>query len=265
MAEKRVIYYEDEACDMVDFHIKSKELPEDFEYQSRNIFYRFFSFILYHIIAKPILGLLMRIKYSARIKNKKILKPYKNQGIFFYGNHTCALADVIQPSRLRKRKNFVIASKDATSVFGIKNIVLMLGAMPIATNYKMQKKLLKAIDARISEKKSIMIYPEATIWPFYTSVRPFSNASFAYPINLNAPCFTLTTTYQKRKIRKKPRLTTYIDGPFFPDTSLSLKEAKEKLHDEIYEMLKKRTLEYSTYAYYDYQKKDKTNEDQLSK
>lgn len=255
MAKERIKYYDDESVDMVDYGIKQKELPKDFEYINSNVFYNFISFILYHIIAKPIVTIFVKLKFGAKIKNKEVLKPYKNQGVFFYCNHTHVPLDQMQPSRFRRRKNYIVASNDATSIFGLKNIVLMLGAMPVPTNYSMQKKFLHAINVRIGEKKGITIYPEATIWPYYTGVRPFSSASFAYPIHLNAPSFAVTTTYQKRRIRKKPKITTYIDGPFLPDTSLPLKEAKEKLHKEIYDTLVKRSNEYSTYAYYEYRKR----------
>ena len=41
-------------------------------------------------------------------------------------------------------------------------------------------------------------------------------------------------TYQKRGNKKAPRMTTYIDGPFYPDMDLSLKERRKKLRDEVY-------------------------------
>lgn len=254
--KKKTLYYSEETCDMVDYGIQTKPLPDDFEYHNPNLLYQFVSFAFYHGIAKPLVSLIMRLHYKGRIKNKKVLKPYKNQGVFFYGNHTSGVIDAFQPNRVRRRKNYIVVSTDATSVFGLKNVVLMLGGMPVATSYGLQKKFLNAITERIEERKSITIYPEATIWPYYTSVRPFSSASFTYPVQLNTPCFALTTTYQKRWIRKKPKVTTFVDGPFFPDENLPLKEAKEKLRNQIYDTLKMRTAQYSTYAYYDYQKRE---------
>ena len=249
---KKVIHYTSEDCDLVDYGIKKKDLPEDFEYTNPNILYRFFSFAFYHALAKPLVALFMRIRYGAKIKNKKVLKKFKNEGIFFYGNHTSGVIDAMQPNRLRRRKNYIIVSRDATSVFGLKNVVLMLGGMPVANTLNLQKKFLLAIDECIESKKSITIYPAATIWPYYTQIRPFKSASFSYPVRLNAPSFSLTTTYQKRWIRKRPKVTTFVDGPFYADLSLPLKEAKEKLRDDIFHKMKERAEKYSTYSYYEY-------------
>ncbi len=255
MAKKRVRYYDSETCDMVDYGIKKKPLPEDFEYKSNSHIYQSVAFTFYHVIAKPVATLIMKIKYGARIKNKKVLRPYKHQGVFFYGNHTSGVIDAFQPNRLRKQKNYIVVSTDATSIFGLQNIVLMLGGMPVATSYNLQKKFITAVSEHIAAGKSITIFPEATIWPYYTSVRPFSSAAFTYPVQLNCPSFTLTTTFQKRWYRRKPKVTTYVDGPFFPDNTLPPKEAKQKLRDTIYNTLKMRTEQYSTYAYYDYQQR----------
>lgn len=82
-----------------------------------------------------------------------------------------------------------------------------------------------------------MIYPEAHIWPYYTKIRPFVDTSFHYPIKYGVPAFCFTNTYQKRKGSQKPNMVTYIDGPFFPDASLPVREQKKELRDRIYQTM----------------------------
>ena len=86
-----------------------------------------------------------------------------------------------------------------------------------------------------------MIYPEAHIWPFYTKIRPFPDASFKYPVQYKTPVFCFTNIYQKRRFSKNPRMLTYIDGPFFPDESLSLKEQRKDLRDRVYNTMVERS------------------------
>ncbi len=253
--KKKTIYFENETDDLVDYHIKQKKINENFKYQNKHFSFRLAGFTLYHIIAKPIISLIMKITHGGKIVNKKILKKFKKSGFFIYGNHTGGMIDAFQPNRLRHKKNYIVCHPDAVSIIGLKNIVMMLGAIPVADSYKVQRNFLVTIENYINKKKSVTIYPEAHIWPYYTGIRNFSSASFSYPVRLNVPSFAMTTTYQKRKFRKKPKVTTYIDGPFYPDTSLTLKEAKEKLRDEIYNAMSIRVANRSTYAYYNYQKK----------
>ena len=54
-------------------------------------------------------------------------------------------------------------------------------------------------------------------------------------MQLNAPVFCFVNTYQKRRLSPKPRMVTYIDGPFFADPSLNSREQKKKLRDTVYE------------------------------
>ena len=116
------------------------------------------------------------------------------------------------------------------------------------------KDFIKAVKQRADEKNCIVIYPEAHVWPYYTEIRPFPTTSFKFPVEANAKSFTLTTTYQKRKWGKKPKITVYVDGPFEIDEKLSKKENQEKLCNEIYECMKNRSKE-STYEYIEYRRK----------
>ncbi|MDD6290727.1 MAG: hypothetical protein PUA77_02895, partial [Lachnospiraceae bacterium] len=57
------------------------------------------------------------------------------------------------------------------------------------------------------------------------------------------PVFCFTNTYQKRRFGKKPRIVTYVDGPFYADKGLSGKEQKEKLRNQVYEAMCRRSKE----------------------
>ena len=96
-----------------------------------------------------------------------------------------------------------------------------------------------------------MIYPEAHIWPFYTKIRPFTESSFRYPIQNKCPVMCFTNTYQKRKLGKKAKIVTYIDGPFYADSSLKGKAQKVELRNRVYDAMVERsrnnTLVLATY------------------
>ena len=74
------------------------------------------------------------------------------------------------------------------------------------------------------------VYPEAHIWPYYTGVREFSDASFLYPAKFGAPVYAATTVFRKRRLFAAPRCEVYIDGPFLPDESSTVAENKSRLH-----------------------------------
>ena len=96
---------------------------------------------------------------------------------------------------------------------------------------------------RIEKGYSITIYPEAHIWPYYTGIRNFKSVSFKYPVQLNVPSFCMTNTYQSYgKNKKRVKIVTYIDGPFFPDENLkTMKEKQEDLRNRIYQQMCERS------------------------
>ena len=97
----------------------------------------------------------------------------------------------------------------------------------------------------ISQKKAVITYPEAHVWPWYTGIRPMKPAAFHFPITIEAPVFVATTTYQKTKFRKKPKITIYIDGPVKIPNNLSRKEKIRFLQNSVESIMKKRAMFFS--------------------
>ena len=128
----------------------------------------------------------------------------------------------------------------------------MLGAIPLGSTIKQSRDMAASVHGHISRGDLITIYPEAHIWPFYTGIRPFPAASFGYPARDGAPVYAMTSCYRKRRFVAFPKVVTYLDGPFYPDSSLPLPERKQRLRDQCHAAMVKRAEENSTYAYYEY-------------
>ncbi|MBR6071710.1 MAG: hypothetical protein IKP77_02615 [Acholeplasmatales bacterium] len=254
--KRNTYYYESYKDDFaVTKNLKYDLIDKKYKYEP-NIIFRFFSFILYFIIAKPLIWLIMKMVYGLRIKNKKVLKECRNNGFYIYGNHTNYMPDAYVPNLLRWRRNYIIVGGQTASINGVKTIIKALGARPLGDTIEAKKNLFRFMKNSINKKKSITIYPEAHIWPYYTSVRPFDSINMKYQVLLNAPSYSISYCYSKRKIRKIPRITVYVDGPFYPDLSLDTKLRQEKLASDIYNKIKERTDIYSTYSVNNYIKKE---------
>ena len=132
---KKVIYYSDEQND--DFSpltINAREVPENFSYISKNVVFKAVSWFLYNIICRPIAKLYLNFVFLCKFKNRKVLKQVKKQGYFLYINHTQTAADAFLPTCVMDRKkNYIVVSPATISIPGIKNLVKMLGAVPLAS------------------------------------------------------------------------------------------------------------------------------------
>lgn len=260
MMNRKVIYYSDELND--DFagtSINAQVIDEDYRYVHRSVLWRAAAFVVYRVIATPLVWLLCKLVYGLRIKNRKVIKELRGKGFFLYGNHTSGMADAFSPSLISfPHRAHIITSPDAVSLKGLGQIVAMLGAMPLPGDLGAMKNFRKAIETRITQKCAVAIYPEAHIWPYYTGVRPFPSTSFQYPVKLDAPCVAFAATYRQRKIFKKlpPLMTITLSEPFYPDKSLSAHAAKQKLRDEVYDFLCRTICTEDNYSYIQYIKQE---------
>ena len=237
MADKnKTIYYSDELNDdFASLGIKKKPLGDDFEYIHKNILWNTCSLVRYRMIAQPLVFVFVKVAHRQRFKNRKVLKTARKTGAFIYANHTNMLLDAFVPNIVKLRKRgYILVGPDTTSIPGLKNIVEMVGAIPLGQTLSENKEMLECINHRIAKNKGfITIYPEAHIWPYYTGIRDFKAGSFSYPCYTDTPVFAMTNCYQKKLIGKHPKVVTFVDGPFYPDKNLPMKERKRNSESSV--------------------------------
>ncbi|WMJ87237.1 1-acyl-sn-glycerol-3-phosphate acyltransferase [Anaerocolumna sp. MB42-C2] len=248
-----VRYYKTYADEYIESNNQNCKLQDNYKWFRQNIEYRLISFIIYGL-ACAFGCFYSRLILHITIRNRKILHSYKNTGYFLYGNHTQPIGDVFIPSQLVfPKRMYTVASTANLGIPVIGKLLPLMGALPIPESYQDMKKFLNAIKYHIADQKCIVIYPEAHVWPYCCFLRPFPITSFQFPVSTKSPAFCMTTTYQKRRIGKKPKITVYIDGPFCPDKSLKQKEQQKRLCSEIYNCMTNRSR-HSTYEYIQYRK-----------
>ncbi len=256
MEERKVIYYTDELNEEFSTaKIEPRVIDENYKYIHKNPIWNITAYIVQNILSMPIKVLYAKIKFKIKYIGKDKLKKYKNEGYFIYGNHTQAFADTFIPSIANyPKRNYFIVNPENVSMKLLRTIVEMLGAIPIPSNKKAMKNFLETIEKRVQNKYSITIYPEAHIWPYYTKIRPFKEVSFKYPIQLSKPSFCITNTYQQYG-KDKIKIVSYIDGPFFPNKNLQMKEQQQELRNQIYNTMVERSKN-SNIEYIKYVKKE---------
>ena len=176
-----------------------------------------------------------------------------------YAYHTNPFHDVFGPAIAADRLIFTIFSPVNLKIPGIGKVLPYIGGLPLGKTTEEKKAFNEAVDKRLKQKKVLVIYPEAHVWPYATKARKFpaGDRSFKYAVRNNLPIFTMTTTYHKRKDKKRgelPRMDVYIDGPFWPDANLSEDENRAKLAKEAYDSMVKYSKK-NSYEYFQYRPK----------
>lgn len=239
--EQKIIYYSNELEDeFAEDNIVPKKIDESYRYLREDFLGRVRHIFWYRIVAIPLAFIYLKLYFRHKIVNREKLKVAKKEGYFMYGNHTHFMADALIPTIVNTPKQVnVIVNPNNVSMPVLGKITPSLGALPLPDDAGAAKNFLHALEYKIQKKKCVFVYPEAHIWPYYTKIRPFKDTSFRYPVTYNTPVYSLTNTYQKRRFSKRPRIVTYIDGPFYPDESLNAKERRKKLRDTVYEQMTK--------------------------
>ncbi len=258
---KRVIYYRDAANeDYAGTNIDTKSVGADFPFAPIGVIWKFFAFIAYYVIAIPIVFFICYVLCGFRVKNRKAIRKIRKGGFFLYANHSHFTDAFLAPIVAYPKRAYVIVGPDTVSIKGLRNFVQMVGAIPIPDVFSGMPSFLNAIRLRTEEKCCVSVFPEAHMWNYCTFLRPFKSGSFRYPVHLVVPSVAVAVTYQQRKLPffKKPKRTVFISDPFFPDETLSPKEAQRKLQNEVETFLRDKLETYSTYKYFDYRKADET-------
>ena len=212
MSKEKIRYYESFSDDF--FQVgESYKLSDNYKWIKNGVGFKFLSALTYSL-AIIFSNIYCRLFLHVKIVGAKNLRRQKG-GFFLYGNHTQPIGDVFNPA-------LVCFPKRIYTVVGVANMHLpvfgkilpYLGALPIPDTLSGMNMFNSAVEERIKTGHPVIIYPEAHLWEYYTHIRPFSDTSFKYPVNLDVPVFCMTTTYQKRKFGNKPKITIYVDGPF---------------------------------------------------
>ncbi len=261
--KERVFYYTSEEDDPIQTKEQERKekviLPDGYEFIPKNPLVRLYSATLFRLFW--LFGQWYERHYwQAKFYGRKKLKKAKKTGYVIYANHTNPFHDVFGPGIAADRRIFTIISPVNLKLPGIGKFLPMIGGIPLGTNDVEKKAMNEAVDKRlVKQKKCLVIYPEAHVWPYYTGIKKFpaGDRSFKYAARNNLPIFTMTTTYHKRHDKKHgdlPRMDIYLDGPFYPDPKLSEGKNRAKLAQEAYESMVKWSKK-SDYDYFKYVKR----------
>ncbi|BDR55563.1 lysophospholipid acyltransferase family protein [Xylocopilactobacillus apis] len=248
---KEIKFYHSFEDDVVTLKHQDYELSPKYNYSTDTLHYK--------LLSPPVSLMAWLIGWfygtfflHLKIKNKDLLKDVRDQGYFIYGNHTMPEGDgftIFLLVPLTKVSAIVAPENLAIPVIG--PLLPYGGVVPIPTDRHRIIDFNNAIKDKIKKKKAMFIYPEAHVWPYYTKIRPLTLGSFHYPVETNAPVYCKTTTFQKRKFGKKPKVTIYVDGPIEWNHDQSKVAQEKEIRDKVQALMEKRS-KLSTYEYIQY-------------
>ena len=169
MKQKTFEYSDPLNDDFAETNIKTVLTPADYEYIPRSVVFKVCSWIVYRLIARPLTYVYIKVAYHHKFVGRRAVRSVRG-GSFFFGNHTLYAGDAFIPNHISIRKNHIVSGPDATSIKGIKTLVKMLGAVPVPSSVQGGMKYISAVNELIEKGRTVTIYPESHIWPYYTGI-----------------------------------------------------------------------------------------------
>lgn len=177
------------------------------------------------------------------IENEHILKDAFKNGAVIICNHFSAFDNYIVFHCIRKYlpKKYlykIIREGNYTNFPGLYGFFFRhCNTLPLSSNYHTMMKFFKSVNNLLTNKESILIYPEQAMWWNYKKPRPFKIGAFKIAYKANVPIIPLFISMKDDTRFDKDgypiqRHTLHVMEPIFPN-----KEDKEK--DETQNMMKK--------------------------
>lgn len=111
--------------------------------------------------------------------------------------------------------------------------------LPLSSKPATMKKFVGAVSELLSRGESILIYPEQSMWWNYRKPKPMQDGAFSLAVTNNVPVVPNFITMEDSDVLDNDgfavqEYTLHILPAIYPDNSLSLKAAKNKMKEENY-------------------------------
>lgn len=210
------------------------EIKEDYKFVITNKFVKLVSNIVY-VVVWPILWLINVLLFGFKVYGREKLRNVEG-GKVTVSNHVhpmdCTMTGLIN---FPKRTYYPTLAQNF-KIPVIRHIIRILYAIPIPTKIKQKERFLNEIEELLKEEKTIHMYPEGALWPYYEKIRQFKSGAFNIAVSANVPIIPIRYVFVKPKgiyklYKRKKCINAIVLKPIYPDMNLKIPERIEDLEN----------------------------------
>ncbi len=229
---------EDTAGHYMEVHMdRGITFDEHYPYVDNSFSFRFKRFwvrVLLRLIVFP----MTYFKMGLKIEGKDNLKRYKKElqnGAVTIANHVHRWDYICVMKAVHNYHWTYLISWDKNVNGEDGPLVRLVGGIPIPLHdNKATVAFNKAVNKVLQDKNFLHIYPEGSMWEYYSSIRPFKRGAAAFAIRNNKPVLPLAFTYcepsalRKKLFKQIALFTLHVGKPIYPNNDL---ERNDKVDD----------------------------------
>lgn len=220
------------------WHPLKFNVNEKYKYVPTNIFFRIISWIVYYLIAVPILSIILKLVYDLKIEGKENIKDLQGSAITV-SNHVLVLdCAMVGLAVCGKKKIFYTTQSESFQIPFVRKLIKLLRAIPIPKGVKNKERMVKEISNLLKDNKFVHFYPEAILYPYCNKIRHFKNGAFDLAIKNDVPVVPIVIKFRQPKgirkiLKRKKDVTLKILEPICFEKIL-----KEEVQDNLDNNLK---------------------------
>ena len=195
-----------------------KIVDEKYNYAKKKYFFYHFGTFLLRLLAWFLIPIWAKLFSHYKIYGKKNLKRVKHTGVLITCNHVHLTDAPLMATRLfgiKRKVRFVMLS-ESRDIPVAGPLLEALGGVPLGDTINGMKHLNGYINILLKRKKPVLIFPEASLWPYYRKIRPFSRGTFLFAEQSGAPILPVIITFRTRR-NGKQKMIINILKPIYPE------------------------------------------------
>lgn len=204
------------------------------------IWKRMLSFLVYFLIAVPVLWVYIILFRGVRIKNRKRLTKLKS-GAVLVSNHVHTLDSAMNGiAAFPKKPVFTgISANFKLPVAGL--LVSILGTVPVPETLDEMKVFFLELVRQARRGRFVHFFPEGELVKYDESIRPFKRGAFQIAEEARVPVVPIGISFHEKKsifpLFSPNKVILNIGEPIYPDIFKLKKESIQSLHEATWESM----------------------------
>lgn len=200
---------------------------------------RVLRWLLYYIVAVPILAIVCYFVLGLRIRGREHVKQLK--GAVVVCNHVHYLDCVIMGMSMLPRRLIFTSLPSNFDIPFVGHLIHALGAVPVAYKSDELRELMAALKGKLGQGRMVAFYPEGHLIYRCPRLRKFKKGAFYLAEMANVPVVPIvirTCPMQGwRRIYKRWRLEACVGEPLMQKKDTQIRDMMKTAYEKMEEML----------------------------
>lgn len=198
------------------------------------------SWVVYYMIALPVLTIYLRVFRGVKIKNRKNIKAIKG-GAVMVSNHVHTLDSVMSAITVFPKKPVFTSIKSNFDLPVAGRLVNILGSTPVPETPSEMKVFFYELSKQVRKGRIVHFFPEGELIKGDRKLRDFKRGAFMLAEETKSPILPVGISFHDKQsvfpLFGKDRIVINVGKPIYPDAFKLKRESIEHLSDESYDSM----------------------------